>query len=211
MQGEVQCSVDDWKCQGANVWILYVSPAFEIISNVSKFVIKRTKISYGVNLMPTDASSISRSGGIAFHFNPELEYDVCITIDKCYVTNNISPCAAHLFVNILSRCSLLVKDSHFTYANRLTEGDPLELVPVVQPDIGTLVLHVSDDYSDSGTAIDGKIGIKQVHIAENVGGGLRTFLFPRLSQSYIQLKVQNVEVVHNVFIQLVLFFSLKVT
>ena len=143
----------------------------------------------------------------SFHFNPELEYDIRITIDKCNITNSIAQYAVHLFVNIPSHCSLLVKDSNFTYANRLTEGDSLKLVPVVQPDRGTLVLHVSDDYSDSGIAIDGKIGIKQVHIAENVGGGLWTFLYPQLSQSYIQLKVQNVEVVHNFSIQTNLEFS----
>ena len=106
-----------------------------------------------------------------------------------------------MFVNILSHCSLLVKDSNFTYANRLTEGDPLELVPVVQPDTGTLILLIRDYHSGSGTAIDVDIGIKQVHIAENAGGGLLISLFPRLSQSYIQLKVQNVEVVHNFFVQ----------
>ena len=139
--------------------------------------------------------------GIAFHVSPGLEYDVDITIDKCYVTNNISPCAAHLFVNILSHCSLLVKDSHFTHANRLTEGNPLELVPVVQPDMGTLMLQILDYYGSNATAINVEIGIKQVHIAENVGGGLHISFYPRLSQSYIQLEVQNVEVVHNVFIQ----------
>ena len=200
MQGEVECSVDDRECQGINVWVSYFSPpVIKITSNVSKFVVERTKISYGVNLIPTSIS-LSVSAGIAFHFNPGLEYDVHITIDKCNITNNIARYAAHLFVNILSRCSLLVKDSNFTYANRLTEGDPMELLPVVQP-AGTLILHIRDDYSDSGTAIDVDIGIKHVHIAENVGGGLSIALYPQLSQSYFRLKVQNVEVVHNFFIR----------
>ena len=52
MQGEVDCSVDDWECRGVNVWVLYVNPVIKITSNVSKFVVKRTKISYGVNLIP---------------------------------------------------------------------------------------------------------------------------------------------------------------
>ena len=98
-------------------------------------------------------------------------------------------------------CSLLVKDSNFTYANRPTEGDPLELLSVVQPDLGTLILHIRDNYSHNATAINVEISIKQVHIAENVGGSLRISFLPRLSQSYIRLKVQNVEVVHNFIIQ----------
>ena len=178
MQGEVECSVNDWKCQGINIWVFYFSPpVIKITSNISKFVVERTKISYGVNLIPT-SYSFSISAGIAFNINPGLEYDVHITIDKCSITNNIAPYAAHLFVNILSHCSLLVKDSNFTYANRLTEGDSLELVPVVQPDRGTLILHIRDDYSDSGTAVDGKIGIQQVRIAENAGGALSISPFP---------------------------------
>ena len=200
MQGEVECCVGDLKCHGVNVWVFYFNPVIKITSNVSKFVVKRTKISYGVNLVPNEDSRLM-SAGIAFQFSPGLEYDVHITIDKCYVTNNIAPYAAHIFAIIFNRCSLIVKDSNFTYANRLTEGDPLELVPVVQPDMGTLMLQINDDYSHNGTAIDVDIGIKQVHIAENVGGGLHISFFPRLSQSYIQLKVQNVEVVHNFFIQ----------
>ena len=178
IQGEVECSVDDWKCQGINVWVFYFNPVFKITSNVSKFVVKRTKISYGVNLIPNSPDSVSRSAGIAFHVSPGLEYDVHITIDKCNITNNIARYAAHLFVNSLGRCSLLVKDSDFTYANRLTEGDPLELVPVVQPDLGTLILSILDYYSDNGTATDVDIGIKQVHIAANVGGGMLISLFP---------------------------------
>ena len=200
MQGEVECSVDDWKCHGVNVWIFYFNPVLKIISNVSNFVVKRTKISYRVNLIPNEDTRLM-SAGIAFQFSPGLEYDVHVTIDKCYVTNNIALYAAHFFAIILSHCSLLVKDSNFTHANRLTEGDPLELVPVVQPDMGTLMLQILDCYSSNGTGIDVEIGIKQVHIAENVGGGLHISFFPQLSQSYIQLEVQNVEVVHNFFIQ----------
>ena len=200
MQGEVECSVDDWECHGINIWVFYFSPpVIKITSNVSEFVVERTKISYGVNLTPTSIS-LSVSAGIAFHFNLGLEYDVHITLDKCNITNNIARYAAHLFVNILSRCSLLVKDSNFTYANRLREGDPMELLPVVQP-AGTLILHILDDYSGNGTAIDVDVGIKHIHIAENVGGGLLIALYPQLSQSYFRLKVQNVEVVHNFFIQ----------
>ena len=64
-----------------------------------------------------------------------------------------------------------MKDSNFTHANRLTEGDPLKLVPVVQPDMGTLMLQILDYYGSNATAIV-EIGIKQVHIAENIGSGL---------------------------------------
>ena len=198
MQGEVECSVDDWECHGINVWVFFFNLFIKVASNVSNFVVERTKISNGVNLIPNEDARLM-SAGIAFQFSPGLEYDVHITIDKCYFTNNIAPCAAHLFANILSHSSLVVKDSNFTYTNRLT--DPMELVPAIQPDMGTLMLQIFDDYSGNGTAIDVDIGIKQVHIAQNVGGGLDTTLYPRFSQSYIQVKVQNVEVVHNFIIQ----------
>ena len=197
MQGEVECSAGYSTCHGINVWVFYLT---SVNSNVSNFLVKRTKISCGVNLVPNEDARLM-SAGIAFQFSPGLEYDVHITIDKCYVTNNIAPYAAHLFVQIFSRCSLIVKDSNFTYANRLTEGDPLELVHVVQPDMGTLMLQILDDYSGNGTASDVDIGIKHVHIAENVGGGLDISFFTRLSQSYVQLKVQNVEVINNFLIQ----------
>ena len=72
---------------------------------------------------------------------------------------------------------------------------------MVQPDTGTLIILIRDYHSGNGSPIDVDIGIKQVHIAENAGGGLLVSLFPRLSQSYIQLKVQNVEVVPNFLIQ----------
>ena len=200
MQGEVECSMDDWECHGINVWVIFFNPLMKVASNISNFVVERTKITCGVNLIP-NVSPFSMGVGVAFHVSPGLEYDVHITIDKCYLSKNIAPYAAHLFAIIFSRCSLIVKDSNFTYANRLTKGDPMELVPVVQPDMGTLMLQIDDDYSHNGTAIDVDIGIKHIHIAENVGGGLHISFFPGLSQSYIQLKVQNVEVVHNFFIQ----------
>ena len=200
MQGKVECSEDNWECHGANMWVIFFNPLIKFASNVSNFVIERTKISHGINLIPKFSLS-SMSAGIAFHLNPALEYDVHITIDKCYVTHNIAPYAAHFFLRILSSCSLLVKDSNFTYANRLTESDPKELVPVVQPDMGALMITMTDDYSDRGTAIDAVIGIKQVYIAENVGGGLHISFFPQLPQSYIRLKVETVEVIHNFLIQ----------
>ena len=199
MQGEVECSVGYSTCHGNNVWVFHLT-LFMANSNVSNLLVKRTKISSGVNLVPNEDARLM-GAGIALQSSPGLEYDVHITIDKCNITNNIAPYAAHLFVQIFSRWSLIVKDSNFTYANRLTEGDYLELVPVVQPDIGTLMLQVLDDYSGSGTPVDVDIGIKHVRIAENVGGGLDISFFTRLPQSYIRLKVQNVEVVRNFLIQ----------
>ena len=114
MQGEVECSVDDWKCQGVNVWVFYFNSFMKVNSNVSKFVVKRTKISYGVNLTPK-TDTFSMGAGIAFHVSPGLEYDVRITIDKCNITNNIAKYAAHLLVNIPSRCSFLVKKTLISY------------------------------------------------------------------------------------------------
>ena len=186
MQGEVRCSVDDLKCRGVNVWVIFFNPLIKVASNVSNLAIERTKISHGINLIPK-ASLFSMSAGIAFHFNHSLEYDVHITIDQCYVTNNVALYAAHLFLGIYSSCSVIVKNSIFTYANRLTESGPMELVT----DMGTLMLSILDDYNDRGTAINVEIGIKQVHIAENVGGGLHISFFLQLSQSFIRLKVQK--------------------
>ena len=91
MQGEVECSEDNWECRGINVWVNFFNPLIKVASNVSKFVIERTKISHGINLIPK-FSSFSMSAGIAFYFN--LEYVVHITIDECYVTHNIAPYAA---------------------------------------------------------------------------------------------------------------------
>ena len=200
MQGKVECSEDNWECLGVNVWVIFFDSLIKCASNVSNFVIERTKISHGINLIPKFSFS-SMSAGIAFHLNPALEYDVHITIDECYLTHNIAPYAANFFLRILSSCSLVVKDSNFTYANRLTKGDPKELIPVVQPDMGTLTITTTDEYSDRDTAIDAVIGIKQVYIAENVGGGLHISFFPQLPQSYIRLKVEKVEVIHNFLIQ----------
>ena len=199
MQGEVECSAGYSTCHGNNVWDFHLT-LFMANSNVSNLLVKRTKISSGVNLVPNEDARLM-GARIAFQSSPGLEYDVHITIDKCNITNNIAPYAAHLFVQIFSRWSIIVKNSNSTYANRLTEGDYLELVPVVQPDIGTLMLQILDDYSDSGTPVDVDIGIKHVRIAENVGGGLDISFFTRLPQSYIRLKVQNVEVVRNFLIQ----------
>ena len=50
------------------------------------------------------------------------------------------------------------------------------------------------------TEIDVETVINGVYIAENVGGGLHVSLFPRLPQSYIQLKLKDVEVVHNLLV-----------
>ena len=197
MQGKVECSEDNWECRGVNVWVIFFNPLINVASNVSNFVIERTKISHGVNLIPK-VSSFSMSAGIAFHLNPALEYDVHITIDKCYLTNNIAPYAAHLSLGILSSCSVIVNNSTFTYANRLTESGPMELVTYM----GTLKLSIfDDDYLDRGIAINVEIGIKQVHIAENVGGGLHISFFLHFSQSFFQLKVQKAEIIHNLLIQ----------
>ena len=96
MQGKVECSEDNWECRGVNVWVIFFDSLIKCASNVSNFVIERTKISHGVNLIPK-FSSFSLSAGIAFQLSPGLEYVVHITIDKCHVTHNIAPYAAHLY------------------------------------------------------------------------------------------------------------------
>jgi len=49
-------------------------------------------------------------------------------------------------------------------------------------------------------AIDVEI-VMNVHITENVGGGLFAFLLLEPPQSYIQLRLKKVEVIHNFLVQ----------
>ena len=60
------------------------------------------------------------------------------------------------------------------------------------------MLYVNDR---DRVAINVQIVMNKVHIAENVGGGLHVPLFPQLSQSYIQLRLKEIEIVHNFLIQ----------
>ena len=86
------------------------------------------------------------------------------------------------------------------HANRLIESDPMELVPVLNSDGGTLYFEVSDEYSDTA-AIYVQIDMNGVYIAENVGGGLSVFLVPQLSQNNVRLRLKKVLVVHNFLVQ----------
>ena len=72
----------------------------------------------------------------------------------------------------------------------------MELVPVVHPDIGTLLFRVYWEY-----AIEVEVVLNEVCIAENVGGGLAVSFCLEFSQSYVQLRLRDVEVVHNFLIQ----------
>ena len=164
MQGEVECFTDKWDCQGGNMWILFYDPLIKVASNISNFTVKRTKMSYGMSLQPNINRPLSSGVFIEIHLKLWFGYDVQISITECNFTNNIATVAAHLHMKLLSNCSVLVKDSSFTFANRITEDDPMKLVPVVHPDIGTLVLY-SDAFDN--IAIDVQIVINEVHIAEN--------------------------------------------
>ena len=199
MQGETECSTDSWECRGTNVLVLFFNPlAIDIVrANIfgSNFIVERTNISYGVNLRPQD-SWLSVSAGIVVHLHSGLDYDVRIVISKCNIMNNIDKTTANLYMAIGSNSTVLIADSNFTCANRLTEDGPLELVPVVYPNAGTLTLQVSDEYDDTA-AINVEIVMNKLYIAENVGGGLLVNCLPQLPQSYIQMKLKNVEVVHN--------------
>ena len=74
--------------------------------------------------------------------------------------SNIDKFNAHLYLIIYSSCSVLVKESNFTHANRLTEGNPMQLVPVVRPNFGTLTLLVNDG---GRVAIDVEIVMNEVY------------------------------------------------
>ena len=202
MQGEVECSMDSWECRGTNVLVLFfnilvIRKSFSIIFG-SNFIVERTNITYGVNLRPHD-SWISVSAGIVVHLHSGLDYDVLIVISKCNIMKNIDKTSANLFMAISSSSTVLITDSNFTYANRLTEDSPLELVPVVYPNAGTLTLQVTDE--DDTAAINVEIVMNELYIAENVGGGLAINCLPQLPQSYIRLKLKNVEVVHNYLVR----------
>ena len=95
--------------------------------------------------------------------DPRIDYDVHVTISKCYFSNNIALYATHLQVDIYNNCSLLVQNSNFTHANRITEGGPMKLVPVVHPTFAVLNLYINDEYNHKAT-IDVKIVIKEVQI-----------------------------------------------
>ena len=85
-----------------------------------------------------------------------------------------------------------------------TESDQLELVPAVQPDIEILAIYISDEYRDEygdTAAIDVEIVMNELHIAENVGGGLHVSLLSKLPPGNIQLKLKGIAVVHNFLIQ----------
>ena len=202
MQGETECSMDSWECRGTNVWILFfnILVIHKAVSNISgsNFIVERTNIYYGVNLRPQD-SWLSVSAGIVVHLHSGLDYDVRIVIFKCNIMKNIDKTTANLYVAIGSSSTVLITDSNFTYANRLTEDGPLELVPVVYPNAGTLTLQVTDE--DDTAAINVEIVMNELYIAENVGGGLAVNCLPQLPQSYIRLKLKNVKVVHNFLVR----------
>ena len=191
MQGKVKCSVDIWKCCGINVLILFFNPVIKVV-HTSTFIIEGTNLSYGVNLAPK-ASSFSMGAGVMFKLNQRLQYDVHITISKCFFNNNIAAFAVQLYMIIFSNCSVLVKESHFIHANRITGNDPLELVPVVHPYLGILVFFIEDMHGDS---VDVEIVMDDVHIAENVGVGLFTSLLIEHPQSNIQLRLNRTKMVN---------------
>ena len=131
---------------------------------------------------------LSSGAGIAIYLHPGLVYDVHITITKCYFMNNIDKFSPHLFLTIDNSCSVLVNKSNFTYADRLTEGSPMELVPVLHPNFGTLALEVRDG---GRLGIDVEIDMNKVYTAENVGGGLCASHSSEHPLSDIQLKLKT--------------------
>ena len=103
-------------------------------------------------------------------------------------------------MGIYSNCSLLIENSNFTHANRLTEGSPMKLVPVVHRTFAVLFLYINDEYSDKAT-LDVKIVIRDVQVSNNVGNGLLVSLVPTLAQTSIQLRLQKVKLVQNFLVQ----------
>ena len=126
-QRKVDCSVDNWECRGSNLWVQVYKPLNKVASN---FTVERTMIAYGVNFITGQITSpFSNGAGAIIRVEPGLEYDVHITISKCYF---IALYATHLQVGIYSNCSLLIENSNFTHANKKRSG-PMKQLPVVHP------------------------------------------------------------------------------
>ena len=197
MQGEVECSGDNWgQCRGSNIWIMFsqhVANPTDVPLFFTNFVVARTEISYGVNLKPINGI-LSNGAGIVINLNPRLGYNVYITITKCNFMNNIDKISAHLHLRIFSNCYILVRDSTFTYGNRMGEGDPMELIPVVYPEFGTILFGVRDD-GGNWPAVVATMVLSNVYIAENVGGGLYANL--KAKPGNIQLKLKEIKAVCN--------------
>ena len=75
------------------MWILFYNPWTKFASNISNFVVAKTKLSFGMNLKPK-VDQFSIGAGIVVSFFPGLEYDVKISIANCYFINNFT---AHLY------------------------------------------------------------------------------------------------------------------
>ena len=82
------------------------------------------------------------------------------------------------------------------FANRITEDDQLELVPVVHHKLAT----VSFIINDHAAAIDVEIVLNTVYIAENIGGGLRVSRFSQ-SYSYTKVWLKRISIGHNFLVQ----------
>ena len=81
--------------------VLFLRQFLTFPSNTSNFIVERTTISYGVNLITRPNSSSFPSGaGIAIRVDPEVGYDVQITITECYFVKNIA----------LNNCSFINTD-----------------------------------------------------------------------------------------------------
>ena len=195
MSGKAECSVDNRQCGGSNVWVLFYKTLITSIN--STFVVERTVISYGVSLRPFHIA-YSGGAGILFSLHRQLGYDVEITISRCHFTHNVGKVAAHLYLEIFSNnCSVLVEDSSFTFANRITEDDPLEVVPTAHHRLAA-VSFIINDYA---AAIDVELSLNTVYIEENVGGGLYVSRSTQSAHSYTQVWLKRIGMRHNVLVQ----------
>ena len=84
MLEKVECSMDNRECGGSNVWVLFYETLVVI---TSIFIVKRTVISYGVSLRPSDIV-YSGGAGISICLHQGLGYDVQITISRCNFTHS---------------------------------------------------------------------------------------------------------------------------
>ena len=193
MQGKVECSVDNRECGGGNVWVLFYETSI-VISSI--LIVEKTVISYGVNSRPSDLV-YSGGAGISIRLYQGLGYDVQITISRCNFTHNVATVAAHLYLDIFSNCSVLVKDTSFTFANRIAEDDPLELVPVVHYKLAA----VSFIINDHAAAIDVEIVLNTVYITENIGGGLCISRFTQSLHSFTKVWLKRIGIRHNFLVQ----------
>ena len=195
MHGEVDFP-GEVESVGKNVWVVLED---DPIANYTKvdFIIDRTEISYGVNLIPVPQLE-TKGAGDGIILLSHLRYDSTITISNCSFRNNFGSYSTHLSVGIYANSSVLVKDCSFTFANRINS----ELVQAIYPEQQTVSFRVIYDEFVPSFIIDVTVTLTNISITENYDGGLGIISErePRVSQTNIHEMVKDMKIMSNFFL-----------